>query len=250
MHNLTVRYNSSGTVTDAVRGVSFLIEKASFTGLVGESGSGKSSIVMAAMGLLPDGAEVSGSIRVDGAEMIGMPQEEKRNLLWSKIALVPQGALNSFTPVLTIGHHISEVLKLHIHTDASEMEIRINRLLDEVGLPSSVKDRYPHELSGGQKQRAAIALALACSPSMLFADEPTTALDVITQADILKLLTDMQRIKKLTVLFITHDLQMAAAVCDRLLVMKDGSVVEEGTPCEIITNPKHEHTKALVNSIM
>ena len=250
VRDLTVRYKSRGNYIDAVRGVSFTIAKGTFAGLVGESGSGKSSIVTAALGLLPESAEVSGKIEFDGTDILSMNEEEKRSLRWRKISLVPQGAFNSFTPVITIGHHIAEVLKLHMNMDAKYAEERTERLLEEVGLPASVKKKVSPELSGGQKQRAAIALALACDPSMLFADEPTTALDVMTQAGILKLLKEMQEAKRLTVLFVTHDLQMAATICDRLLVMKDGFLVEEGSPHEIITNPKHSHTKDLVNAIL
>lgn len=250
INDFTVRYKREGNFTEALRGISLYLEKGSFTGLVGESGSGKSTLIMATLGLLPADTEVHGKIEFNGTDVLKISVEELRSLRWSKIALIPQGALNSFTPVLSIGHHIAEVLKLHLHLEGLDAEKRIKTLLDEVGLDVSVKDRYPHELSGGQKQRSAIALALACSPSLLLADEPTTALDVITQAGILKLLAKMRKEKNLTVLLVTHDLPMAATVCDRLLVMKDGFLVEDGTSDEIITSPKHSHTRDLVNAIL
>lgn len=250
VRSLTVRYDRNGVYTDAVNNVSFKIENGSFTGIVGESGSGKSTMITASLGLLPAGTQVGGEIYFDGANILAMPDDELRRLRWRSIALVPQGALNSFTPVITIGRHIAEVLKIHSGLEGAEADKRIISLLDEVGLDARIKDRYPHELSGGQKQRAAIALALACSPSLLLADEPTTALDVITQAGILKLLSRLRREKKLAIVLVTHDLPMAASVCESLLVMKDGYLVERGSPRDIITDPRHEHTKNLVRAML
>ncbi|NLV81718.1 MAG: ABC transporter ATP-binding protein [Synergistaceae bacterium] len=246
--NLTVKYQNSDN--DAVCGVSFSLKAGSFTGLVGESGSGKSTIVSTSLGLLPKGAETKGEMFFEGKDILRMREDELRTIRWKEIALIPQSALNSFTPVITIGHHIKEVLAEHSNMIGNKAEDKVDGLLVEVGLDASIKNRYPHELSGGQKQRAAIALALACSPSLLFADEPTTALDVVTQAGILNLLARLRKEKKLTVLLITHDLPMAATICDKLLVMKNGLIVEEGTPKEIICNPQDAHTKALVNAIL
>jgi len=246
--NLKVRYKNS--TSDAVCGVSFRLEKGAFTGLVGESGSGKSTIVTASLGLLPDGAKTEGEILFKGENILNMSEDKLRKLRWKEIALVPQGALNSFTPVITIGHHVNEVLKRHLNMGGKDADKKIDCLLEEVGLEASIKRRYPHELSGGQKQRAAIALALACSPSLLFADEPTTALDVVSQSGILKLLERLSKEKGLTVLLITHDLPVAATLCEKLLVMKNGLLVEEGSPKEIIRNPKDPHTKALVEAIL
>ncbi len=246
--NLTVKYKNSET--DAVRGVSFTLEKGSFSALVGESGSGKSTIISAALGLLPQGTFVSGEILYRGVNILGAQESELRKYRWKELALVPQGALNSFTPVLTIGRHIEEVLAAHLKISGKEASEKITELLEETGLPKETAKKYPHELSGGQKQRAAIALALACSPSMLFADEPTTALDVVTQAGILKLLMRLCAEKSLTILLVTHDLPMAASICGKLLVMKDGALIETGTPRQIIENPQAEHTKALVRAIL
>ena len=245
--DLTVRYE--GSETDAVKRASFTLADGTFTGLIGESGSGKSTIVASALRILPRGTSVSGNIVLDGNDILTLGDEELRAVRWTKEALVPQGAMNSFTPVLTIGHHITETILAHLPDAGADMDEKVDGLLNEVGLDASVKNKYPHELSGGQKQRAAIALALSCSPSLLFADEPTTALDVVTQAGVLKLLAKLQADKSLTVLLVTHDLPLAASVCGRLIVMKDGVIVESGTPREIITNPKHEHTKALVRAM-
>ncbi|HPX03650.1 MAG TPA: ABC transporter ATP-binding protein [Synergistaceae bacterium] len=247
--DLWVRYNSIGGVTEAVKGVSLCVEKGSFTGLVGESGSGKSTMMMALLGLLPPRTEVRGKILFNGTDILGMSDSAMRDIRWKEIALVPQGAQNSFTPVMKIKSHIMEVLRVHLGMSLDDAETETARLLGEVGLDPGIKERYPHELSGGQKQRASIALALACSPSLLLADEPTTALDVIVQAEILELLSNLRRTKGLSIILVTHDLPLAATVCDRLVVMKDGSIAEIGTPSEIVNEPKHPHTKDLVREM-
>ncbi|MDD4160379.1 MAG: ABC transporter ATP-binding protein [Synergistaceae bacterium] len=247
--NLSVRYNSAGRVVDAVRDVSVHVEKGSFMGLVGESGSGKSTLMMAVLGLLPKQTEISGELLYNGSDIIKMSEDKMRDLRWKEISLVPQSAQNSFTPVIKIKSHIEEVLNIHSNKFGEEAEKDVIRLLGEVGLDAGIKERYPHELSGGQKQRAAIALALACSPALLLADEPTTALDVIVQAEILKLLSELQKRKDLSIILVTHDLPLAAMVCDRLIVMKDGMVAETGTPRDIINDPQHPHTKELVREM-
>lgn len=248
--NLTVVYGGEEWATEAVRDVSCRISENVFIGLVGESGSGKSTMLMSVLGLLPKSARVTGEILFDGVNLPELTESELRRFRWSKISLVPQGAQNSFTPVLTIGRHMAEVLGVHLNMRGLAAEKRINELLEEVGLEANVKKRYPHELSGGQKQRAAIAAALACSPRLLLADEPTTALDVITQAGILSLLARLRRDTGFSVVLVTHDLPLAAGVCDGLMVMYQGQIVESGTPREIITAPKHRHTRDLVGSAL
>lgn len=245
---LCVCYN--GQHHRAVQQVSFNLLQGVFGGLVGESGSGKTSIIMAALGLLPAGSVVTGAIDFEGQNLLTLDEETMRRLRWKKIALVPQSAQNSFTPVKTIGAHIEEVLRVHLHLSGKAAKARATRLLTEAELNSAVASRYPHELSGGQKQRAAIALALACEPSLLLADEPTTALDVVTQAGILRLLCRLRREKQLTVLLVTHDLPMAASVCSQLFVMKDGRLVECGAPKELLTAANHPYTRQLVRAIL
>lgn len=247
--DLTVRYHSMGRTTDAVNGISLRIEKGSFTGLVGESGSGKSTLMTALLGLLPPRTEVTGEILYKGADILRMSESEMRNLRWKEISLVPQGAQNSFTPVMKIKRHIEEVLNVHLGIFGEDAEKEVVRLLEDVGLDAGIKERYPHELSGGQKQRAAIALALACSPALLLADEPTTALDVIVQAEILELLSGLRKSKDLSIILVTHDLPLAAMVCDRLVVMKDGMIAESGTPHELVNYPRHPHTKDLIREM-
>ena len=248
VEELRVRY--AGQSHEAVSGVSFDVPQGAFVGLVGESGSGKTSVVMAALGLLPAGGVATGAIIFAGQNLLALDEESLRRLRWKKIALVPQGAQNSFTPVKTIGAHIEEVLRVHLRLRGRAAKARVAELLTEAELDAAVARRYPHELSGGQKQRAAIALALACEPSLLLADEPTTALDVITQAGILGLLRRLQREKRLTVLLVTHDLPMAASVCSRLFVMKDGRLVERGAPEDLLTAPRHPYTRRLVRAIL
>lgn len=249
IRNLHVAYAGNGTRIEAARGVSFHVARGSFSALVGESGSGKSTVLSAILGLLPKSAEVTGEIIFDGRDLLCLSAEEMRALRWRKISLVPQGALNSFTPVLTIGRHISEVLLVHMKMCGIAAERKTDELLEQVGLDPDIKKRYPHELSGGQKQRASIAAALACSPELLLADEPTTALDVITQAGILDLLASL-RGGGLGVLLVSHDLPMAASLCNELMVMYRGEIVEQGTPEYVIANPRHAHTRALVGSAL
>lgn len=249
IRNLSVRYKSMGRATDAVKGVSLHVHKGTFTGLVGESGSGKSTIMMAVLGLLPQNTEITGELIYNGSDILRMSESEIRNLRWKEISLVPQGAQNSFTPVMKIKRHIEEVLNVHSGKFGEDAEKEVVRLLEDVGLDADIKERYPHELSGGQKQRAAIALALACSPALLLADEPTTALDVIVQAEILDLLSGLRKSRDLSIILVTHDLPLAAVVCDRLVVMKDGMIAESGTPHELVNDPQHPHTKDLIREM-
>lgn len=249
--DLSVTYNSkSNNPNAAVRGVSFALEENSFSGLIGESGSGKSTVIMTLLGLLPRDSAASGEILYKGRGILGIPEGEIASLRQREIALIPQGALNSFTPVMTIGRHLREVLELHLGLKGEAAERRITELLAEVELPPEIAARYPHELSGGQKQRAAIAIALSCEPKLVLADEPTTALDVITQAAILRLLERLRREKNLTILLVTHDLPLAASVCGKLFVMKDGKLIESGTPRQLIDSPREAHTRALIAAML
>ena len=248
--NLSVTYDARGAANEAVKGVSFALAENSFCGLIGESGSGKSTVLSALLGLLPAGAAARGEIFYKGRQILGLPEGALSALRQREISLVPQGALNSFTPVMTIGRHIKEALEVHLGLRGAEAEKRTAELLEETELPAELARRYPHELSGGQKQRAAIALALSCEPSLILADEPTTALDVITQAAILRLLERLRREKNLTILLVTHDLPMAASACTELFVMKDGRLIESGEPAEIVRAPKEPHTKALVAAML
>ncbi|MBQ9881080.1 MAG: ABC transporter ATP-binding protein [Synergistes sp.] len=249
--NLSVTYNiSSATPAYAVKDVSFSLAENSFCALIGESGSGKTTVIMAALGLLPGGSKATGSILYRGREILNIPEKDMLLLRQRKISLIPQGAMNSFTPVMTIGRQIREVITLHTGAAYAEAQKMTENLLEDAGLSAETAQRYPHELSGGQKQRAAIAAALSCSPDILLADEPTTALDVVTQAAIIRLLERLRREKNLTVLLITHNMPLAASACDALFVMKDGRIIERGTPRALITAPENEHTRALAAAML
>lgn len=236
--------------TRAVKNLSLSVEKGKLFALAGESGSGKSSVLMAIPGLLPEGTRVSGEILLDGRNLTALSEEELNALRWRRIALIPQGAMNSFTPVLTVGRHLEEVLDVHLGLSKRTARERTDELLGMAGLDASLASRYPHELSGGQKQRAAIALALACDPDWLLCDEPTTALDVITQKGIVDTLKSLVATKGVGMLLVSHDLPLAASVCSRLFIMKEGALVEEGTPREIVVHPKNPHSAALVNALL
>ena len=247
VRGLSIKYFNSDTL--AVRDVNFALKQGSITSLVGESGSGKSTIVHAILGLLAKTATQSGEIIFEDKNLLGAGDAELQKIRSQKISLVSQGAMNSFTPVLSIGYQIKELLATQLCMTGLEAEQKVAELLESVGLSSEVSKRFPHELSGGQKQRAAIALALACSPKLLLADEPTTALDVITQKGILDLLQKLRRETGITILLVTHDLPMAASVSDNLLVMKDGALVEEGSAKQILQTPKTDYTKKLLSAL-
>lgn len=255
IRNLSVMYHRMtsdgrrGEVT-AVKNVSLTLEKGKFCALAGESGSGKSTVLMAIPGLLPSGTKISGKITLDGKNLLTLPESELNRIRWRRIALIPQGAMNSFTPVLTVGRHVEEVLSVHLGLSKDESRERISSLFTLAGLEGGLASRYPHELSGGQKQRAAIALALACSPDCLLCDEPTTALDVITQQGIVSTLKRLVKERGLGLLFVSHDLTLAASAADYLYIMKDGHLVEEGDPRKVVARPKNPHTQDLVAALL
>ncbi|MDR1979686.1 MAG: ABC transporter ATP-binding protein [Synergistaceae bacterium] len=252
LRSLSVTYRGggkSGQEVHAVRDCSFFVARGDIVGLVGESGSGKSSALMAIPRLLPAGTLVSGQIFCDGEDISALGEQAMNAWRWRRIALVPQGAMNSFTPHLSVERHITEVLAHHLNMTKREGRKYASELLGTVGLETSILDRYPHELSGGQKQRAALAAALACRPDFLLADEPTTALDVITQKEVLDMTAALVRERGMGLLLVTHDLPLAAGLCDTLIVMKEGSMVESGPSRQVIDAPRHPYTRQLVQAI-
>jgi ABC-type glutathione transport system ATPase component len=246
---MSVTYTGGGKITRAVKNCSFRVPKGEVAGLVGESGSGKSSALMAIPGLLPTGTLVSGNIYCGGADLAALSEGELAAWRWRRIAIVPQGAMNSFTPHLTVERHITEVLGHHLKIPRKAGRERAAELLLSAGLDSSMLARYPHELSGGQKQRAALALALACEPDFLLADEPTTALDVITQKEVLDTIVGIVRARGMGLFLVTHDLSLAAGICDTLIVMKDGEIAESGPARQVAGNPRHPYTQRLIQAI-
>jgi len=233
----------------AVQGVSFELHEGERMGLVGESGCGKTTTILAMMGLLPATASVAGKVILNGEDILVRGEDSISPHRWKDISMVFQGAMNAFNPVRTIGEQIAEPMELHDLASGKAARARVRELLELVGISGDRADRYPHEFSGGMRQRAAIAMALACSPKVLLADEPTTALDVMVQAQILELLTKLsQTLGKesgLTVILVTHDLPVVAQVCDRAAVMYAGEIVEMGGMSAIYHDPRHPYTRML-----
>ena len=248
--NLTVDFRQDGEVTHAVRGVSFHVDKGETVALVGESGSGKSVSALSTVQLLGDSATVRGSITYDGAQMVGASEKELRRVRGNDISFIFQEPMTSLNPLHTIEKQLRESIELHQGLRGDAVRARIIELLVQVGIfePESRLTAYPHQLSGGQRQRVMIAMALANGPEMLIADEPTTALDVTIQAQILDLLADLKRDLGMSMLFITHDLTIVRKIADRVCVMKNGEIVEQGPTAEIFANPSHPYTRSLLEA--
>ena len=236
----------------AVNGVSFSLDKGKVLGIVGESGSGKSVTAYSILQILANpGKIVGGSILYRGQELVGASKEEMSKIRGNKISIIFQDPMTSLNPVFTIGNQLMEAIMLHTNRNAAQAKARAIEMLQLVGVnePEKRINQYPHEFSGGMRQRVMIAMALACEPEILIADEPTTALDVTIQAQILDLIKDLQKQLGMSVILITHDLGVVAEMCDEVIVMYAGEVCERGTADEIFYNPKHEYTKGLLRSI-
>jgi peptide/nickel transport system ATP-binding protein len=243
VRDLHVTYRTEAGDVPAVRGVSFDLAPGETLGLAGESGCGKSTIAGALLRVLPRGTRVTGDVVLDGEDVLDMKPGRLRAVRWSEMSIVFQGALHALNPVQRIGNQIAEAIELH-RTSPNAKE-RVADLLDTVGIPARRAGDYPHQLSGGQRQRVLIALALACNPRVLIADEPTTALDVMVQAQVLDLLEELQRELALSMIFITHDLSTLSYVCRRTAVMYAGRIVEEGPAIDVFDRPRHPYTAAL-----
>ncbi|WP_290687528.1 MULTISPECIES: ABC transporter ATP-binding protein [unclassified Haematobacter] len=248
VRDLHVRFVQDGRVHEAVRSVSYTVGRGETVALVGESGSGKSVTALSTVSLLPDSAEVTGSIRYKGEELRGAPEAKLREVRGNDISFIFQEPMTSLNPLHTIEKQITESLSLHQNLSGSAARARVLELLRKVGIrdPESRLDAYPHQLSGGQRQRVMIAMALANGPELLIADEPTTALDVTIQAQILDLLAELKREEGLSMLFITHDLGIVRRIADRVCVMKDGEIVETGPTAAVFADPQHPYTQKLL----
>ncbi len=246
VRDVAITYHGHGGAVPAVRGVTFDLERGGSLGLAGESGCGKSTLANSLLRLLPAGTEVTGEVTLDGKDVFALSPGGLRAARWTSGAIIFQGALHALNPVQTVGDQIAEPMLVH-DTAASDAAARdkVIDLLRRVGLPAARADSYPHQLSGGQRQRVLIAMALACDPLLLIADEPTTALDLMVQAQVLALLEDLKKERDLTLLFITHDLSVLTYACERLAVMYAGRIVEDGPAWEVFENASHPYTRAL-----
>lgn len=245
----TYFYTDEGVVA-AVDGVDISIRAGETVGIVGESGSGKSVTSLTAMRLTP-GKVVEGSITFDGKEILGLSEEEMREIRGNEMAMIFQEPMTSLNPVFTIGDQIGEAVRIHRNYSKAQARARAVEMLKLVGIPRAeqIVDEYPHRLSGGMRQRVMIAMAMACDPKLLIADEPTTALDVTIQAQILDLMSELKASKGTAILLITHDLGVVAEMCDRVVVMYDGRVVEESDVVTLFTQPRHPYTQGLMKSM-
>lgn len=250
--NVSISLPAGGDRDLAVNDVSLTLNPKEIVCIVGESGSGKSTLAHAVLGLLPRGLSVSaGSIQLDQQELLSLSLNELRKIRGKRVSMVFQEPLSALNPLMRCGDQIGEILREHGVRERGAISVRVKELLISVGLPDyeRIGDSYPYQLSGGQRQRVMIAMALALEPDVLIADEPTTALDVTTQAQILQLIREVQQRKGLAVLFITHDFGVVSEIADRIIVMKDGKVVETGTVTEVLESPQNEYTRSLLAAV-
>ena len=250
VRNLSVNYlTDQGTALCAVEDVSFNLEQGRSLGLVGESGCGKTTAMLGVLRLLPaEGRIVSGEVRYEEVDLLHLSEREMRKYRWCKISLVFQGAMNALNPVRRVGDQIAEAIMLHESVDKKAASKRVGELLEVVGITSEMARQYPHQYSGGMRQRAMTAMALACSPDILIADEPTTALDVMIQAQILDLLQNLQQELELSIILVTHDLGVVAEICDDVLVMYGGKTAEYASVDVIYNEPLHPYTQRLLRA--
>jgi oligopeptide/dipeptide ABC transporter ATP-binding protein len=253
VENLNTHFFTPAGVVKAVRGVSFRIDRGETVGIVGESGSGKSVTSLSLMRLVPNppGRIVEGSIKLEGSEILTLPEREMRGIRGGRMSMVFQDPFSSLNPTMTLGEQVAEALRIHERVSKRESRDRTIELFRAVRIPSpEIRYRqYPHQVSGGQRQRVMIAIAFSTSPELLIADEPTTALDVTVQAQIISLMADFQKKSNAAILLITHDLGVVAEMCDRVLVMYAGRIVEEATVQQLFRAPKHPYTVGLLESL-
>lgn len=251
LQDLCVQYASGNDVVHAVNGVSLDLHKGEALGLVGETGAGKTTTALSILRLIPDppGRITSGGIRFEGEDLLAASESRMRKIRGSRISMIFQDPMTALNPVLTVGDQIAEVIKLHTRLSRIEVQQEAVRMLEMVGIPGERYDEYPDRFSGGMKQRVVIAIALACRPHLLIADEPTTALDVTIQEQVLDLIVDLKKRLGTSLLLITHDLGVVAEVCDKAAIMYAGRIVEYGNLEQIYDHPLHPYTRGLFRSI-
>jgi peptide/nickel transport system ATP-binding protein len=250
VENLRTYYRTPQGFLKAVDGVSFTLEKGEILGLVGESACGKTTVALSTIRLLPPAAQVmGGKILLHGENLLTKTENEMKQVRWKKISIIFQGALNSLNPVLPVKEQIAEAILAHDKLTREEVDTNISHLFKSVRLDPDRRNDYPHEFSGGMKQRVMIAMALACDPEVVIADEPTTALDVIVQRQILDLIRNLRDELHISMILITHDLSVVAQLCDKVGIMYAGKIVEFGNIFSIFESPKHPYTQALLKSI-
>jgi peptide/nickel transport system ATP-binding protein len=245
---VSVTYASREGDVPAVRGVSLAVHPGESLGIAGESGCGKTTLTSTVLRLLPKTARTTGRVLLDGEDILAMTWGKVRAVRWAEASVVFQGAMHGLNPVQRIGDQIAEPILLHEKVSDKQAKARVAELLELVGLTASRASAYPHQLSGGQKQRIMIAMALACRPRLIVADEPTTALDVMVQAQVLDLLTQIVRETGVGMVFISHDLSVLGTTCDRVAVMYAGQIVEEGPASQVFDDPKHPYARALAGA--
>lgn len=251
VRNLHVHYETDESDVWAVNGVSFDLERGTSLGLVGETGAGKTTTALAIMQLVPDppGVITGGQIFFNGKDIVQNSEKENQMLRGNEITMIFQDPMTALNPTMTVGKQLTEVIRRHTKASKTEAEQRAKEMLEIVGVKSDRFNDYPHEFSGGMKQRVVITMALLCNPTLLIADEPTTALDVTIQAQVLEIISNLQKRYKMSMILITHDLGVVAETCDKVAVMYAGQIVESGTVRDIYLNPRHPYTKGLFDSI-
>ena len=251
VRDLEVVYTSAGAVIHAVNGVSLEIKRGQSLGLVGETGAGKTTIAKSILGILPDppAKVLNGQIVLDGQDLLKLPEKEMRSIRGKKISMIFQDPMTALNPLMTVGDQIAEVVSLHEHCSKKESMNKAMQMLEMVGIPAERYVEYPHQFSGGMKQRVVIAIALACNPELLLADEPTTALDVTIQAQVMDMIADLQKKLNTAMILITHDLGIVAEACDQVAVIYAGQIVELASKEELFLHPTHPYTVGLFGSI-
>ncbi len=249
--NLQIRYKTDDGIVEAVNGININVEKGKTLGLVGETGAGKTTTALSILRLIPEppGEIISGKILLEGKELLKISEKEMEKIRGDIVSMIFQDPMTALNPVINVGDQISEAISIHQNVTQAEAKMKAKEMLEIVGIPGARMTEFPHQFSGGMKQRVIIAIALSCSPKLLIADEPTTALDVTIQAQVLELMKDLKEKLKMSMLMITHDLGVVAEVCDDVAIMYAGRIVEQGSLEEIFMQTQHPYTEGLFNSI-